>query len=147
MNREKEYDIMLKGLLKESVPYIAPEELNSLDSPYVLLDTRSPREYEVSHIRNAEFISYDEFSFEAVSGLPRDTLIVVYCSVGYRSEKIGEKLKEEGFTNVLNLYGGIFEWKNEGFEVVNLKQQVTDSIHTYNKSWSRWMLNGTKIYD
>ena len=40
--------------------------------------------------------------------------IIVYCSIGVRSEDIGEKLKELGYTKILNLYGGIFDWKNKG---------------------------------
>ncbi len=147
MDREKEYQIMLEGLLSESVPFITPEELGEKDSNYILLDTRTPREYEVSHLKGAQFVDFDEFNLNSVAQFPKDTTLVVYCSVGYRSEKIGEKLREDGFTNVYNLYGGIFEWKNQGFDVVNSKNEMTDSVHTYNESWSRWLLKGTKIYE
>ena len=47
-----------------------------------------------------------------VEDIARESTIVVYCSVGYRSEKIAEELDKLGFTNVSNLYGGIFEWIN-----------------------------------
>jgi predicted sulfurtransferase len=66
--------------------------------------------------------------------------------VGYRSEKVGEKLQELGFQNVKNLYGGIFQWKNEGFEVENSLSMPTDSVHTYNKRWSKWLLKGVRVY-
>jgi len=51
-----------------------------------------------------------------------------------------------GFTNVRNLYGGIFEWVNEGGEIRNSKNQPTDSVHTYSKSWSIWLEKGIKVY-
>ena len=73
--------------------------------------------------------------------------MVVYCSVGYRSERIGEKMQKMGFENVSNLYGGIFDWKNQGNTVINLNQEPTDSVHTYNRNWSQWLYNGIKVYD
>ena len=73
-------------------------------------------------------------------------MIVVYCSLGIRSEKISEKLKAEGYSNVRNLYGGIFEWKNKGFEVFDSEGKETEKVHAYSKSWSKWLKNGEKIY-
>jgi hypothetical protein len=70
----------------------------------------------------------------------------VYCSVGYRSERIGEKLLKLGYTDVVNLYGGIFEWKNQGLDVYNSSNYPTDSVHTYNKSWGKWLVKGIKVY-
>ena len=113
----------------------------------IILDTRSIEEYNVSHIKNAKFIDYDSFSPEMVAGLDKNKEVVVYCSVGYRSEKIGEQLKDIGFTNVNNLYGGIFQWKNKGNSVITNSAQTTDSVHTYNKNWSKWLINGVKVYE
>ncbi len=147
MDREKEYDIMLDGLLNESIPFISPEELQQLDSPYLLLDTRSPEEYAISHIKGARIVGFEDFRPEEVAQFKRDTTVIVYCSVGYRSEKIGEKLKELGFKHIRNLYGGIFAWKNHGMEVVGKDGLPTDSVHAYNQTWSRWLWNGVKVYD
>lgn len=111
----------------------------------ILLDSRSPEEYEVSHLPGAKYVGYDNFSSDAVEDLDRDITVVVYCSVGYRSEKIGEKLQEMGFKEVYNLYGGIFDWKNNKNPVLNNGIE-TDSVHTYNRSWSKWLLEGVKVY-
>jgi predicted sulfurtransferase len=73
--------------------------------------------------------------------------IVVYCSIGVRSEQIGEKLLKLGYKNVYNLYGGIFEYKNSGGKVVNNQNKVTDSIHTFNKTWSAYLTKGIKVYE
>ena len=78
--------------------------------------------------------------------IPKDAILVVYCSVGYRSEKIGEKLKALGFSKVYNLYGGIFEWSNRGYPLVDQKEQPTTKVHAFNKDWGRWLEQGTKVY-
>ncbi|MEM9325778.1 MAG: rhodanese-like domain-containing protein [Bacteroidota bacterium] len=142
---QKAFDKHLKKLYSGTVPLVNQEELQNPDG-VLFLDTRSQEEFDVSHIEGAQFIDYDTFQPDQVIDLPRDTTIVVYCSVGYRSERIGEKLQEMGFTNVKNLYGGIFDWKNKDNEIVNPKGQPTDSVHTYNFVWSKWLQKGTKVY-
>lgn len=89
---------------------------------------------------------YNGFKIESLEAIPKDAPIVVYCSVGYRSERIGEKLLEAGYTNVHNLYGGIFNWFYEGGELVNMNNDSTERIHTYNKKWSQWCLKGEKVW-
>ncbi|WP_246202806.1 rhodanese-like domain-containing protein [Fulvivirga lutimaris] len=146
---QKTFDEKITSLLNNTVPVIKEEELSKrLQSEHInLLDARSKEEFEVSHIDGAKFIDYDSFDKEMLKGLSIDDTVVVYCSVGYRSEKIGEKLQKLGYKNVLNLYGGIFDWKNKGHEVVDTKGIQTDSVHTYNKSWSQWLYKGVKVYD
>jgi rhodanese-related sulfurtransferase len=145
----KDYSEKLESLYKHTVPVITVKELadeKRLEKPMVLLDIRSPEEYTVSRIEGARFVDYDHFSDKDVADISKESEIILYCSVGYRSEKIGEKLLDIGYKNVRNLYGGIFQWKNEGFEVVNKHYMRTDSVHTYNKSWSVWLINGVKVY-
>ena len=77
----------------------------------------------------------------------KNSKIVVYCSLGVRSEDVAEKLKKAGYSNVYNLYGGIFEWKNNDLEVLNLNEKPTDSIHIYSKAWSKWLKKGVKVYE
>ena len=67
--------------------------------------------------------------------------IILYCSIGYRSEKIGEQLKERGFTEVYNLYGSIFEWVNQDKPIVDESGEETKKIYTYSWMWSKWMMN------
>ncbi|GEO06771.1 sulfurtransferase [Adhaeribacter aerolatus] len=144
------YDQKLKLLYKNTVPVISAATLNHLvaqKAPVYLLDIRSPREYAVSHLPGARFFNYDTFEPAQVKNIPKNARVVVYCAVGVRSEEAGEKLKKAGYKQVHNLYGGIFSWKNEGFLVVNARQQPTDSVHTYNKYWSVWLRKGIKVYE
>lgn len=144
---QKTFDEKINSLVKGTVPIIHAEELKQQYSNVILLDTRAPKEYEVSHLQGARMIDYDRFKTKEVKDIPKDAEIVVYCSVGYRSERIGEKLQKAGYTNVRNLYGGIFDWKNKEFEIVDMSQQPTDSVHTYNKNWSQWLYKGVKVYE
>ena len=144
---QQTYDQKLNSLYKRTVPLMQPTRLDSMmaSQDVYLLDTRSPSEYQVSHLKNAQFADYDNFKLADVSLPDKNKPIVVYCSVGYRSERIGEKLKEAGYKNVYNLYGGIFQWKNEGLPVYNPEGEKTDSVHTYNKRWGKWLEDGKGI--
>ena len=140
-------DATLKKLNTESIPYTYVSEVKT-DSDVIILDTRKKEEYEVSHIKNSVWVGYEGFRTQnVINKIPNsDTEIVVYCSIGVRSEDIGEKLKKAGYTNVKNLYGGIFEWKNQGKSVFKTNSVETDSIHTYNKQWSKLLSKGIKVY-
>ena len=140
------FEEKMSSIYKGTVPLIKSTDVLGL-SDVVLLDTRSPREFNISHLKGAQMVDYDGFNASDVEGIDKNQEVIVYCSVGYRSERIGEKLQKMGFTNVKNLYGGIFDWKNQGFEVVNRANQETDSVHTYNKSWSKWLYKGIKVYE
>ncbi len=137
---------MLKGLYKNTVDTVEPLELQRLlisEKP-LLLDTRQPEEYEVSHLLGAKLLDYEKFKVEELQ-VPKDTPIILYCSVGYRSERVGEQLKASGFTNVRHLYGGLFEWVNQGQPVYNSKGK-TNKVHAYSRSWGVWLQQGDKVY-
>jgi rhodanese-related sulfurtransferase len=76
----------------------------------------------------------------------KETPIVVYCTLGVRSEMIAAKLQKAGYIDVKNLYGGISEWKNKEYKVIDSTQNTTNNIHTFSKEWSKWLLNGNPIY-
>ncbi|PKG99763.1 rhodanese-like domain-containing protein [Paraglaciecola sp. MB-3u-78] len=135
-NLNNAVDDMLKG----SIPVIHTAELDTQlaeNDELVLLDAREKAEYELSHLPNAQWIGYDEFSLKSVADANKDKTIVVYCSIGVRSERIAEKLKLNGFKTVLNLYGGIFAWANEGRILLDKNQLPTQSVHGYNKKWAQ----------
>jgi rhodanese-related sulfurtransferase len=142
------FDEKLEQIYEGSVPFIRTLDLRlkMQKSRPVILDTRSKQEFEVSHLPGARFVDYDRFNASVVSQLNKEDEIVVYCTVGYRSERIGEKLRELGFKKVTNLYGGIIQWANEKGDLVNKKGMPTDSIHTYSKKWSQWLVNGIGVH-
>ena len=147
---QRTVDDLLQQYNTHSVPYISVEELRmqQVNGSIIILDAREPEEFEVSHLPSAQHIGSIHFSSEEVSNKisDKDTPIVVYCSLGIRSEAISEKLKKAGFTNVKNLYGGLFEWKNKGYPIVNSQRIETDKVHVYSRAWEKWLLQGEKVY-
>ena len=138
----------LEQLLRFDVPVINVAEAHAAADSVLFLDAREPQEYAVSHLPGARFLGYDDPDYAALDTVPKDTPIVLYCSVGYRSEKMGRALRKRGFTNVRNLYGSLFEWVNAGYPVVDRAGYPTHRVHTYNKKWSRWVDEGAgeKVY-
>jgi rhodanese-related sulfurtransferase len=133
------FDKHVTCYLSFTVPTIDPNGLKKLPPQTVILDAREKNEYEVSHIPKATHCGYNQFDIQKWQHLVKNQPIVVYCSIGYRSEKIAEKLKKAGFTQVYNLYGSIFEWVNQGNSVVDAQGKPTKKVHTFNKSWSQWV--------
>lgn len=148
MSAQNSLEELLDQYNNESIPYISVEALKDIQNQVVLLDAREKKEYEVSHIKDAKFVGYTHFKMDTITAqnIPKDTKIVVYCSLGIRSEDISEKLKKAGYTNVYNLYGGIFEWKNKDFSVMNSKEETTEEVHAFSEKWGRWLSKGKKIY-
>lgn len=138
------YKTMLNGLYDKDFPLVYLNQKELLRNS-ILLDTREKEEYEVSHIQGAKWVGYDTFSLESVKNIPKDQPIIVYCSVGARSQDIGKRLQKAGFSQVYNLYGGIFHWVNEENPVF-VGSQNTNRIHTYNAVWSIWVNRGEKVY-
>ncbi len=112
----------------------------------MFLDAREAEEYNVSHILNARFVGYKKFSIAGIGTVNKNEPIVVYCAIGKRSDEITKKLRDAGFTNARNLYGGIFEWVNQGHPVFNSQNIRTDSVHAYGRFWGQWLDKGTKVY-
>ncbi|KAA3620759.1 MAG: rhodanese-like domain-containing protein [Bacteroidetes bacterium] len=133
------FDKKVNQLLSYTVPVMDVDKLQQLQDDVIILDAREREEYDISHIKGAQYIGYKKLEKDKLTSIPKDTKIVVYCSVGYRSEKIGERLQKMGYTNVHNLYGSIFEWVNRGNPVVDKNEKVTTQVHTYNKKWSQWV--------
>ena len=140
------YNKLLSDLLNHSVNEIPVQQAIKMQNTVMFLDAREPEEFEVSHIASAFHVGYDNFNLRSVSKIKKDAKIIVYCSVGYRSEKIAEQLIKAGFTDVSNLYGGIFEWKNKGYDVY-CDSTITEKVHAYNKKWGQWLNRGQKVYE
>ena len=115
----------------------------------LFLDIRQSEEYKVSHIRGAKKILPDMGDKELLlrlKNVDKNATIIVYCSVGARSQDMGEKLKANGFKNVKNLYGGLFLWTNRKYPMVNNNGDRTTTIHGFSKEWGKWITNGKVVY-
>jgi len=115
-------------------------KMNRLNDSVIILDAREKVEFDVSHLPESIFVGYSNFSEDQFSQKFKDksASIVVYCSIGIRSESIAEKLQKAGYTNVSNLYGGIFAWKNTGFKVFSNGKE-TNKVHAFSKNWAKYL--------
>jgi rhodanese-related sulfurtransferase len=92
---------------------ITPSELKArLEAPkdFRLIDVREPDEWTTARIPQAELIPLSQFQQLAVQELNPDEKIVVYCHHGVRSARAQDFLKAQGYSDVLNLSGGIDAW-------------------------------------
>ena len=86
---------------------IADFSADDLKDGAVLVDVRTPEEFEQGHLEGA--LNIDWFSPDFASqweGIDKDQTVYVYCKVGGRSAKAQEKLQTMGFRHVVNLTGG-----------------------------------------
>ena len=146
---QQKLDKLLNKYNKNNVPYISVDSLSSVKNKAILLDAREEKEFKVSHLKDAICVGFDDFDVtKTMAKLPSDknAKIVVYCSLGIRSEIVADKLIKAGYTNVYNLYGGIFEWKNNNHQVIDILGNTTEKVHTFNKDWSKWLFKGEKVY-
>ncbi|HEY8834388.1 MAG TPA: rhodanese-like domain-containing protein [Chthoniobacterales bacterium] len=102
----------------------------------VLLDVRTPEEWNVSHLPGARRVDPNAAVDTAAAGLSKETPIVTYCAVGYRSGEMADRLRAAGFGNVHNLEGSIFQWANEHRPLVHGDERVS-IVHPYNTFWGR----------
>lgn len=141
---DRVYDLLLSTLLSHSVPEVSIDQLAS--GLFRVLDARSYQEFEVSHIQDATWVGYEEFDVTRLAGIEKQDPLAVYCSVGYRSERISELLHQQGYINVVNVYGGIFEWVNTGHPVVTDQATETNKVHAYSALWGVWLKRGERVY-
>jgi sulfur-carrier protein adenylyltransferase/sulfurtransferase len=92
----------------EITPVELKKKLDAGETPFIL-DVREPNEYQINKIPGSTLIPLGELP-RRYQELPKDRQIVAHCKMGGRSAKAQDFLKTVGFTDVLNLKGGILEW-------------------------------------
>ena len=78
----------------------------------ILLDVREPWEYQICHLANSKLIPMSQI-IRAVSELDPQQEHVLICHHGVRSQRVGAFLDQAGFSNIVNLQGGINAWARE----------------------------------
>jgi rhodanese-related sulfurtransferase len=152
------YHQQLNLLYRDLTPRLSADSLARLmEQPdsFLLLDTREVQEWEISYIPHTQHADFENFTLdlppvceqEVLRAVPREFPIVLYCTIGYRSEQIGAQLLAAGYGNVSHLYGGIIEWKNQAYPLLNNNAQPTDSVHTYNRYWGMFLNKGIPVYE
>ena len=130
-----------------AVQFIEIDELEALYAEGIephIIDVRAPNEFAVSHLQTALNL---ETATEIANAVPdKNTEIVVYCSVGYRSAGVAAELQALGYSNVKNLKHSIFAWASQGLPMVD-KQGNTHLVHPYNRIWGRLVPSSLHSYE
>ena len=92
----------------EITPVELKAKLDAGETPFIL-DVREPNEYQINKIPGSTLIPLGELP-RRYQELPKDRQIVAHCKMGGRSAKAQDYLKTVGFSDVLNLKGGILAW-------------------------------------
>lgn len=89
------------------------EEILDRGGDYVLLDVRDPEEFFEGHLEGAVNLPFERLREEA-GCLPRDRMIIVYCTHGGNSIQAARELDRMGY-RVLNTYGGLSYYRGRHF--------------------------------
>jgi len=97
--------------------YILIQE-NKINQSFVVIDVRTPEEFEDGHIENAINIDFRSDTFQdEINELDINKTYLVYCAVGVRSGLAVDIMEELGFQNVYDMKGGFEEWMDEGLPI------------------------------
>jgi len=98
-----------------SVKNITPRDLKTMldnKEDIQVIDVREPHEYKQCNI-GAELIPKGEV-FENLDKIRKDVPVIIHCKSGGRSTQIIRELQSrEGYTNLINLEGGILRWSDD----------------------------------
>ena len=125
--------ILLSGLILPSchaeqdqhITSVSPSEAAELitkhqgDADFVILDIRTPGEYQSGHLEEAVMIDYYSKSFvNEIDRLDKEKSYLVYCRSGNRSAGTMDLLKKLQFQRIYHLASGINGWISAGLPLV-----------------------------
>ena len=104
------------GLPQGSLPQVTPTELAArlgAERDLMVLDVREPVEWAEGHVADARHIPMRQVA-ERLGELPRDRRIAITCAGGVRSSLVASMLLSRGFTDLVNVWGGMTGWVQAG---------------------------------
>ena len=86
-----------------------------------IVDVRTPEEFKNGHLENAFNLNWDGADFEAqLATLDKSKTVFVYCLSGARSRRAADKMRKEGFEEIVEMPGGMLEWRVNNLPEVKL---------------------------
>ena len=115
-NRNSSTEDNKVSVKEANIQYVSMNDIEKImneNENYIILDVRTIEEYNDGHIPGAICIPNETIDENVVSKLPdKEQLILIYCRSGNRSKQAANKLKDLGYTNLIE-FGGIIDWKGE----------------------------------
>lgn len=86
----------------------------------ILLDVRTPEEYEEIHLERALLLPVQELSAQSLADIglgenAKDKEIIIYCRSGGRSKTAYDIMNSLGYTNVKSIAGGMIHWEEDNY--------------------------------
>jgi len=104
-------------------------EIISNDKSAIIIDVRTPDEFNKGHLKNSLNVNwFDENFDENLNIFSKDLPVMVYCLSGGRSSQANERIKSLGFKNVYELDGGILEWRKNKLPEATLNNNFKNSL-------------------
>ena len=98
-------------------------EKNKNNPDFVILDVRTPGEFNSGHIQNAVNIDYKASDFkDNISNLDKNKTYALYCRSGRRAVASSDIMAELGFQHIYQ-FGGVKEWQEAGFKLTPPESQ------------------------
>lgn len=92
----------------------------------MVLDVRTPEEFEKGHLPTAQNIDWNATDFDAkTAALDKSKTVFIYCLSGARSRDAAAKMRADGFKTVVEMQGGILKWR-----AANLPEAKGDPVKT-----------------
>jgi rhodanese-related sulfurtransferase len=89
---------------------------NKVNLDLIIIDVRTPDEFNGGHLANAININYYSPEFKSnIDKLDRNKEYLIYCRTGVRGTGATQIMIDLGFTRVYNLAGGIVQWIDAGY--------------------------------
>jgi rhodanese-related sulfurtransferase len=93
---------------------------DNIDNPnFIVIDVRTPEEFNEIHIENAKLLDYFSDNFlKKLDEMNKNKKYLIYCRKGHRSIKTLKIMKNLEFKEVYNLLGGITSWIAGGLPAI-----------------------------
>ena len=100
-------------------PQVGPTQATHLINreDALVIDVRDPGEYGAGHILGAKNVPVERMGEKAELGKRMDRPLIVYCDTGARAGKAAAALRQQGYTRVLSLSGGLGAWQQAGLPI------------------------------
>ncbi|OIO33217.1 MAG: hypothetical protein COZ49_01955 [Candidatus Yonathbacteria bacterium CG_4_10_14_3_um_filter_47_65] len=103
----------------------------------VLLDVRTPKEYEEEHLQNAILLPVQELSAQSLANVglgedAKDKEIIVYCRSGTRSKTAHDIMSSLGYTNIKSIAGGMTHWEEDDYPFTETGDYRANTVTTTN---------------
>ena len=104
---------------KGNIDVLLPIEFNQKMENQLLIDIRTPKEFEQGHIEGVVNINFYDGNFlNEISKFDKTKPIFIYCRSGNRTSSASEKMAKLGFIKIYDLQGGIKKWQKNKLKIV-----------------------------